>query len=75
MKTVPYPDFKTDEEYDEFWNNVSSADCREHAESVLEQVDKELEQFGLEIHMYDFNGDSYVWTIAEREEGDAGVSS
>lgn len=68
MRTIPMPEFDTDEEQDKFHDNVNMSDWREKPDSVLKDVDRELKKHGLEIIMYNVQADSYMWTIGPRKK-------
>lgn len=68
MRTIPTPKLDSEEEQDKFFNNVNMSDWRANPASVLKDVDKELAKHGLEVVMYKFEGDSYVWTIGPRKK-------
>lgn len=46
---------------------VKMADCREVPSTIIQQFDKQLKAFGLEVVMADFDGDAYVWYIDKFE--------
>lgn len=60
------------EEYDQFADDsVCTVDWKEHASSVLEAIDFQLEPFGLEIVQYETGCDEYMWRIDKRMVVDA----
>lgn len=68
MRTIPMPELGSEEEHDKFYDNVNISDWRENTKSVLKDVDEELKKHGLEVIMYNFVGDSYLWTISQRKQ-------
>jgi hypothetical protein len=42
--------------------------CKGTPEQVLELIDDQLKQFGLEVIMFDSGWDDYIWSIDKRSE-------
>lgn len=50
----------------EFHDGIRIADWKEHANEVLESIDDQLKEFGLEVVQYDTRADFYAWKIVPR---------
>lgn len=67
MKVV---DLSETEEFEEALGKeegLASVNWRDTPEEVLDQIDHQLKEFGLEIQMYDVGGqDTILWKIVKR---------
>jgi hypothetical protein len=52
--------------YEDREEHLAHADWEESPSEVLEAVDEQLNAFGLEIVVYDTEGDDYAWEIKKR---------
>lgn len=48
--------------------NVAVCDWKEGGSVMLEEIDRQLSEFGLEVVMQEESGDAYVWAVAKKEE-------
>ncbi len=48
-------------------DDIRIADWKERPNLILELIDSQLEDFGLEIISYNTRGDFYAWRIVKRE--------
>lgn len=66
----PEFDTMTDEgeaAYLDWFASIGNADWKENPQSVLESVDAMLAQHGLEVRLFECDGDSYEFDIVKRE--------
>lgn len=66
MKTIPFPPEQANNE--EWYNNNNIGICdTNNSYEALENVDRVLEEFGLEILIYDSGSSDYFFTVGKRE--------
>lgn len=59
---------KVESDYEDLDERCRTADFGEHVNEVLNSVDEQLKEFGLEVVMVDEGESSwYVWRIEKRE--------
>jgi hypothetical protein len=48
------------------FEDMACCDWKADPENVLEQIDSQLRDHGLEVVIYDEDSDTYLWTIVRR---------
>jgi hypothetical protein len=70
MKHLKYEEFeklhKSEGAWVELPNHVKTADWKAYPNTVLERIDVQLGEFGLEIVEYETGADYFAWKVAKK---------